>query len=192
VALLGPGTGLGVSGLIPDGRGHLLPLAGEGGHVSLGAQTLREFQVVQALQQRHGHASAERALSGAGLSHVHAALVELDHGQPLAEPLSPAEVTARGLPGPGQEALCAEALGLFATFLGRVAGNLALTLGARGGVWVGGGIPPRLGHAWWAGSGFREAFEAKGRFRAYLAEVPVWFIDTEDPPALRGAAQALR
>ena len=192
VALLGPGTGLGVSGLVPDGSGRLLPLAGEGGHVTLSAQTEREFQVVQALQRQHCHASAERALSGSGLSHVHAALTELDTGTPLATPWSPAEVTRRGLPGPEQDARCHEALQLFATWLGSVAGNLALTLGARGGVWVGGGIPPRLGQAWWQQSGFREAFEAKGRFRAYLQEVPVWFIDTQDPPALRGAAQALR
>lgn len=193
VALLGPGTGLGVSGLVPDARGQLIPLAGEGGHVTLPAQTMREFQVVQALQQRHGHASAERALSGAGLSHMHAALVSLAHGVDATEPpLSPAEVTARGLPGPKQDTLCAEALELFARFLGSVAGNLALTLGARAGVWVGGGIPPRLGQTWWQSSGFRAAFEAKGRFHNYLAEVPVWFIDAQDPPALRGAARALR
>jgi len=192
VALLGPGTGLGVSGLVPDGHGKLLPLAGEGGHVTLCAQTEREFKVVQALHRQHGHASAERALSGAGLSHVHAALAELDMGTAVTTPWTPAEVTRRGLPGPEQDALCAEALQLFATWLGSVAGNLALTLGARDGVWVGGGIPPRLGRSWWAQSGFREAFEAKGRFRAYLQEVPVWFIDTQDPPALRGAAQALR
>ena len=192
VALLGPGTGLGVSGLVPDGKGKLLPLAGEGGHVTLCAQTEREFRVVQVLQRQHGHASAERALSGSGLSHVHAALVELDTGCALEMPYSPAEVTRRGLLGPEQDAQCHEALQLFATWLGSVAGNLALTLGARAGVWVGGGIPPRLGQTWWKQSGFREAFEAKGRFRAYLQSVPVWFIDTQDPPALRGAAQALR
>jgi glucokinase len=79
---------------------------------------------------------------------------------------------------------------LFCGVLGAVAGNLALTLGARGGVYIGGGIVPRLGN-WFDGSPFRAAFEAKGRFQTYLREIPVWVITSPQSPALLGAARAL-
>ena len=187
VGLLGPGTGLGVSGLLPDGRGGWVPLQGEGGHVSLAPATPREQLVVEFLSHRHGHASAERAVSGMGLVDIHNALCLADGVLPP-EGWSAAQVSAAALSG--QEARCAEALAMMCAFLGSVAGNLALTLGAKGGVYIGGGIVPRLGE-WFDHSPFRARFEAKGRFQSYLAEIPVWVIKASQSPALAGAAAAL-
>jgi glucokinase len=188
IGLIGPGTGLGVSGLLADGRGGWLPIQGEGGHATLAATTARERDVLAVLAERHGHVSAERAVSGRGLEEIHAALGQLD-GQPEATPpRTAAQVTAAALAN--QDPHSREALDLFCAFLGTAAGNLALTLGAQGGVYIGGGIVPRLGEAF-DRSPFRARFEAKGRFRAYLAAIPVYVIAARASPALRGAAAAL-
>ena len=187
IALIGAGTGLGVSGLLPDGKHDWLPLQGEGGHTSLAPVSDREWQVVKHLQQRHGHASAERAVSGQGLVDVFEALCATDQ-RAAPSHWTPADITERALTG--QDAYCTEALTLFCAFLGSVAGNLALTLGAQGGVYVGGGIVPRLG-GWFDRSPFRERFEAKGRFKSYLSGVPVWVVTAQQSPALAGAAKAL-
>jgi glucokinase len=188
IGLIGPGTGLGVSGLLPDGHGGWLPLQGEGGHVTLAGTTPRERAVLEHIASTQGHVSAERAVSGLGLRNVHRALLALD-GQPLpAAGPSPADITTAALQG--SDAACRETLELFCAFLGIAAGNLALTLGAKGGVYIGGGIVPRLG-GWFDRSAFRERFEAKGRFAAYLAEIPVYVIDAHRSPALLGAACAL-
>lgn len=188
IGLIGPGTGLGVSGLLPGVTpGSWVPLQGEGGHVTLAAANTREEAVLRVLRERFGHASAERAVSGMGLEALHGALTMLDApGATLALPA--AEITARALAG--SDARCAEAVALFCGFLGSVAGNLALTLGARGGVYIGGGIVPRLG-ALFEGSTFRERFEAKGRFRGYLQQIPAFVIHASVSPALLGAARAL-
>ena len=186
IGLLGPGTGLGVSGLLHDTAGHLVPLGGEGGHVSLASANAREDAVVAVLRDRFGHASAERALQGAGLVAMYEALCKID-GVGAAS-LDPAGVTAAALAG--SDARCVEVIELFFAFLGSVAGNLALTLGARGGVYIGGGIVPRLGD-WIDRSAFRERFIAKGRFRGYLDAIPTWLIHAETSPALIGAARAL-
>jgi glucokinase len=188
IGLLGPGTGLGVSGLLPDGRGGWVPLQGEGGHVSLAPVGAREAAVAHWLHQRHGHASAERAVSGQGLLELHHALCALDAVPVPAGLASAADVSAAALAR--ADVRCVEALDMMCGFLGSVAGNLALTLGARGGIYIGGGIVPRLGEAF-ARSPFRERFEAKGRFRPYLADIPVWVITAPQSPALLGAAQAL-
>jgi glucokinase len=188
IGLVGPGTGFGVSGLLPGAApGTWVPLQGEGGHVTLAAADGREEAVLRVLRERFGHASAERAVSGMGLEALHAALTTLD-APGTSTALPAAEITTRALAG--SDARCAEAVALFCSFLGSVAGNLALTLGARGGVYVGGGIVPRLGPLF-AGSAFRERFEAKGRFRGYLAQVPVFVIHASVSPALLGAARAL-
>ena len=187
IGLLGPGTGLGVSGLVPDGRGAWVPLQGEGGHVSLAPVTPREQLVVEFLTQRYGHASAERAVSGMGLVDIHIALCLADGVLPP-EGWSAAQVSAGALSG--QQPRCVEALSMLCAWLGSVAGNLALTLGAKGGVYIGGGIVPRLGE-WFDHSPFRARFEAKGRFQSYLAEIPVWVIHASQSPALAGAAKAL-
>lgn len=188
IGLIGAGTGLGVSGLVfaPEGAS-AVALAGEGGHVTLEAQTPLEFQVVQRLQQRYGHVSAERVLCGQGLVDLYHALRAI-HGAGGAEVMHPGEVSAHGMDG--SDALAVQALAMFCGWLGSVAGNLALTLGARGGIYIGGGIVPRLG-GWFDRSPFRERFEAKGRFRAYLAPVPVWVIDAQANPALLGLARVL-
>ncbi len=188
LALIGPGTGLGVSGLLPgEAPGRWVPLQGEGGHVTLAASNPREAAVLQLLRDEFGHASAERAVSGQGLEALYAAVCRLDALSAVV-PLPAADVSQRALAG--SDAQCVEALDLFCGFLGSVAGNLALTLGAVGGVYIGGGIVPRLGDAF-ARSRFRACFEDKGRFRAYLAAIPVYVIHTQVSPALLGAARAL-
>ncbi|HVK31896.1 MAG TPA: glucokinase [Burkholderiaceae bacterium] len=189
LAVLGAGTGLGVSGLVPDGHGGWRVIVGEGGHATLAATTAREASLLAVLRERFDHVSAERALSGPGLVNLYQALCALDGL--AAEPLDAAQVVQRALDPPATptHAACAEVLQTFAALLGTVAGNLALTLGARGGVYIGGGIVPRLGERF-AQLPFRERFEAKGRFRGYLAAIPTWVIMAESP-ALLGAARAL-
>lgn len=188
IGLIGPGTVLGVSGLIPDGAGGWVALQGEGGHATLAGRTPRERRVLARLEERFGHASGERAVSGQGLADIHLALQALDQPGRVAIELDAAEIT-RGALDEG-DALCAESLELFCALLGTAAGNLALTLGARGGVFIGGGIVPRLGTAF-DRSAFRARFEAKGRFQPYLAAIPVYVVRANQSPALRGAASAL-
>ncbi|HMN93730.1 MAG TPA: glucokinase [Hydrogenophaga sp.] len=188
LALLGPGTGLGVSGLVPDGRGGWLALAGEGGHATWAALTPRELRVREGLSQRYGHVSVERVASGQGLVDVHAILCAADGLTPAGN-LQPRDVTAAALVHGQPQAL--ETLNLFAAVLGTVAGDLALTLGARGGVYLGGGILPRLGDWFVLHSPFRERFEAKGRYAGYLRDIPAWVITADPSPALLGASHAL-
>ena len=178
IGLIGPGTGLGVSGVIPCG-GHWMPLAGEGGHVSFAPVTRQEMKILQALWEEHGHVSAERLLSGPGL--------ELIHRELAGQRLGAAEITSRALDG--SSIACRETVETFCAVLGSVAGNVALTLGATGGMYIGGGIVPRLG-ALFGGSRFRERFEGKGRLSGYLARIPTWLI-REEYPALRGVAALL-
>jgi glucokinase len=186
LALLGPGTGLGVSGLVRGADGRDLVISGEGGHVTLAPADDEEAAVIDWLRRRFGHVSAERALSGQGLENLHQAWSAL-HGMP-ADALSAAQISERGLQR--SDPACDAALELFLSLLGNVAGNLALTLGARGGVYVGGGIVARLG-ARVEGSHFRQRFEQKGRFTGYLSRIPVQLIQPGGDPALRGAARAL-
>ena len=205
IAIIGPGTGLGVSGLVPCGT-HWNALQGEGGHVSLGVRTPREFALYEHMSRKFRHVSAERFLSGPGLVNIATGLRELD-GLPERE-LSPADVTRLGMDNflrrNGQltesmgtddglsdvdNAVCEEALQIFCQLLGSCAGNLVLTLGAEGGVYIGGGIVPRLGD-FFIQSDFRQEFEAKGRMQGYLEKVPSFVIQSPYP-ALIGAAQLL-
>lgn len=183
-AVLGPGTGLGVSGLLPAGD-RWIPLSGEGGHVTLPATDDREAAVIAMIRQRQGHVSAERLVSGAGLTNLYAALKTLAGGV-VGEAVTPEEVGR--LADEGDE-VAREARGLFFDFLGTVAGNLAMSLGALGGVYVAGGIIPKMEKAFLA-SDFREKFEAKGRYREYMATIPTWLV-TEPVPAFRGLAAIL-
>jgi len=187
-ALVGAGTGLGVSGLLPtDANDHWVAIAGEGGHVTLAAQTETEYRVIELIRQRYGHVSAERILSGQGLVDLYLALRQLKKETPV-DVAGAAEITAWALQD--KDPLAQQSIELFTGFLGSVAGDLALTLGARGGVYLGGGIVPRwLG--WFETSNFRERFEAKGRFKTYLKEIPVWVINAPESPALLGAARSL-
>lgn len=187
VALLGPGTGLGVSGLLPSRDGaDLVPINGEGGHVTLAATDEREEGVIRRLRQRFGHASAERALSGPGLVNLYEAVCALEGVAP--QNFEAADIASRGTAA--GDTHCVIAIDLFFSFLGNVAGNLALSLGARGGVFIAGGIVPRLGDAI-DRSAFRDRFESKGRFRPYLQAIPTWVVQANVSPALLGAARAL-
>lgn len=180
-AVLGPGTGLGVSGLVRDARGGYAPVEGEGGHVDLAAANARERDILAWLQERHGHVSAERVLSGPGLRALYAALAALDGDEGVDIPAS--EEIARLAQRAGSP-LAVEAVALFTAWLGAVAGDLALTLGARGGLYVAGGIVREWGTRFDAAA-FRARFEAKGRFRSYLEEIPAWAI-TDPYPAFKG------
>ncbi|HRD48115.1 MAG TPA: glucokinase, partial [Candidatus Contendobacter sp.] len=173
-----------VSGLVWSGH-HWIPLQTEGGHVTFSPTNEREWAIGQILWRRFGHVSPERLLAGPGLANLYTALAEVE-GWPT-ENLNPADISDRGLAGSCQH--CVAVLNLFCGALGGAAGNLALTLGARGGVYIGGGIVPRLGE-FFDQSAFRARFEAKGRFSDYLAAIPTWVI-TANNPALRGAAAAL-
>lgn len=189
IALLGAGTGLGVSGLIPAHQPgeapRWIPLQGEGGHVSFSPFNDKEDEILRILRREYGHVSAERLLSGPGLLNIYKALAELN-SQPN-ENLSAADITSRALAGSCP--LCQEVVDTFCAMLGSAAANLAITLGARGGLYIGGGIVPRLGE-YFASSAFRKRFEQKGRFSNYLAAVPSFVIVAKNP-ALRGTAAAL-
>lgn len=187
IAVLGPGTGLGVSGLLPMANSRWKALAGEGGHVTLAAQDELQWRLLRRIAQRHGHVSAERVLSGPGLGLLHLALRQ-ERGEALAaEAWSAARIVEQARTA---DPSCIEAVELFCAFLGAVAGDLALTLGARGGVYLGGGVAPHL-LPWLRAPAFRASFEAKGRFASYLREISIWLIDSRQSPALRGAALAL-
>ena len=181
VAIIGPGTGLGMSALVWD-RGNAVPVSTEGGHATMPAVDERQDAVIAQLRRRFGHVSAERCLSGPGLVNIYTALA----GQDAAE-LTPADVTDRALSG--SDALCVDALNMFCAMLGTVAGDLALSLGALGGVYIAGGIVPRLG-PFFAASDFRARFEAKGRFTQYNAAIPTRVI-TADQPAFTGLTALL-
>jgi glucokinase len=183
IGVIGPGSGLGVSAVVPGNP--VIQIDGEGGHVTMAAADEREAKVLDLLRLRFDHVSAERVLSGPGLINLYAALCELS-GEPIAE-LSPAQITDARMGEAHPRAR--EATAMFCAMLGTVAGNLALTLGARGGIYIAGGIVPRRG-APFAQSDFRARFEAKGRFRDYLAAIPTYVI-TRPCPALLGAAQML-
>ena len=178
LGLVGPGTGLGVSGLVPAGAGWVA-LASEGGHASFAPADEHEDRLLRALRVRFGHVSAERLLSGAGLELI---------CQVLGGPRLPAaEITRRALDG--SCAQCIAAVERFCALLGGVAGNVALTLGATGGMFIGGGIVPRLGELF-VRSAFRARFEGKGRLAPLLARIPTYLI-TEPYPAFLGVSALL-
>jgi glucokinase len=184
IGVLGPGTGLGVSGLVPCGKSWIA-LTGEGGHVTMAPSTDREAAVLDNMRRHFDHVSAERALSGPGLVNLYNTLAALD-GVP-AKGYTATQITDLALRA--ADPLCAETTTMFCAMLGTVAGNLALTLGARGGVYIGGGIVPQLGQMF-LDSPFRERFEAKGRFRYYLQAIPT-FVVTHPLPAFIGCAAVL-
>ena len=187
-AIIGAGTGLGVSGLFPvkEGVDQWVAIAGEGGHATLAAHTETEYRVIELIRQRYGHVSAERVLSGQGLVDLYMALRQLQKRHPI-EVTSASVISEWALTN--KDPLAMQSLDMFAGFLGSVSGDLALTLGALGGVYLGGGVVPRwLG--WFESSMFRERFEAKGRYREYLRDIPVWVINAAESPALLGASRS--
>ncbi len=186
MGVIGPGTGLGVSGLIPlNEAGQWRALNSEGGHCSASVHTEREMAVLSVFSRRFGHVSFERFLSGPGLVNMVNALREID-GQPEKD-YQPEVVTRDGLNRSDKH--CTEALNIFCALLGSYAGDLSLLLGASGGIYVGGGIVPRLGE-FLTNSSFRERFEAKGRVSDELVTVPT-FVILSPFPGLLGAGQRL-
>lgn len=186
IAVLGPGTGLGASALIPSAKGDWTALATEGGHVTMAAATEREARILDRLRTQFDHVSAERVLSGQGLVNLYQAIAALSGQQAVFS--TPDVITKRGL-----EDSCPvsrEAVETFFLMMGTVAGNLALSLGAKGGVYIAGGILPRMAEAF-RESGFRARFEAHGRFQPYLAAIPTWLV-THPLPAFVGLAGLVR
>ncbi|HTO62791.1 MAG TPA: glucokinase [Bradyrhizobium sp.] len=171
---LGPGTGFGVACLFAPDRMSFAAVS-EAGHATIAAMSSREDQVIGHLRERFGHVSVERTLSGAGLENLYRALASLDG----------ATVQGRDAPAITQAALdgsCSvsgAALDMFCSLLGSVAGSLALTFSARGGVYIAGGIVPRFAD-YLARSSFRKQFESKGRFESYLRDIPASIIVRSD------------
>jgi glucokinase len=205
IGLLGAGSGLGMSGLIPADDGYIA-LGTEGGHTSFSPRDERELAILHyawktlepagppqgpipkraARRLPDEHVSFERLLSGPGLELIYRALAERA-GVRAAKGLGAPEITRRALAG--SDAICVETLDAFCAVLGTAAANLAVTLGALSGVYIGGGIVPRLG-AHFDRSPFRKRFEDKGRFSEYLAQIPTWVI-TADDATFHGAAAIL-
>jgi glucokinase len=184
IGLLGAGTGLGVAGLVRCG-GAWEVLPSEGGHVAFSPMDAREQAILSFCWQRYAHVSNERLMSGPGLVLIHEALAA-QHGQ-ASTPITSAQIIEWGLSN--ADPLCRETLECFCAMLGTAAANLAVTLNARGGIYIGGGIVPRLG-AWFAASPFRARFEQKGRFSTFTTQLATRVI-TAPYPALAGAAALL-
>jgi glucokinase len=170
MAVVGPGSGLGVACLVP-GLDRPVVLASEGGHATLASECEREDRILAHMRHRFGHVSAERAVSGPGLENIFQAITAIDNYGELAA--SAAEITISALENKCQRSR--EALDLFCAFLGSFAGNVALTFGACGGVYIGGGISPRI-LDFMHQSDFRQRFESKGKFRDYLRTIPTYVI----------------
>jgi len=182
--VLGPGTGLGVSGVIPTIDG-FVTLGSEGGHVNFAPSDEREFAILQFAWREWQHVSNERLISGPGIELMYRALAQRNGID--AAPRSTADIMRGALDQ--ADPLSIEVLETFAGMLGSAAANLAVTLGAFGGIFIGGGIVPRMGE-WFAGSPFRARFEAKGRFKDYIAQIPTYVIMTPNP-ALYGVSRIL-
>jgi glucokinase len=181
IGVLGPGTGMGVSGLVPvDGRWKAL--AGEGGHVTVAGHTALEREIIARAAQRFEHVSVERLVSGPGLLLTYQILCAMNRADPALA--TPAEVARAALHS--GDAHAAQALEVFFGLLGGAAGDLALTLGAQGGIYIAGGVVPKLIDAA-LGSRLREAFESKGRYRDYMARIPLYIV-THPYPAMLGLA----
>ncbi|MDR3469292.1 MAG: glucokinase [Xanthobacteraceae bacterium] len=176
---LGPGTGLGVAGCVPDETGDFV-LRSEGGHVTVPSGSVREDAVIALLRQRLGHVSAERVVSGQGLEHLYRAIRTID-AQPAPDRTAP-EITRAAVSG--ECTTSRAALDLFCALLGEMAGNFALSFDARGGIFIAGGIARHIvDHL--SRSDFRSRFDAKGRMSRYVAPIPVYLI-LHDNPAFVG------
>jgi glucokinase len=184
VGVLGPGTGLGVSGVIPTIDG-FVTLGSEGGHMNFAPADEREFAILQFAWREWPHVSNERLISGPGMELIHRALA--DRNGVAAAPRTSADIITGALEE--RDALCLEVLEVFAGMLGGAAANLAVTLGSFGGIYIGGGIVPRMAE-WFVTSPFRARFEAKGRFTDYVGQIPTFVIMAPNP-AFQGVASIL-
>ncbi len=181
IGIVGPGTGLGVASLVWGGDRYIA-VPGEGGHASAVAQTQREYDVFAYLYRKYHHVSVERVCSGKGLVNVYDALRAIDGREDL--PARDAQEISRAALDKACP-LCVEALDMMIGFLGNVSGNLALTLGAHGGIYLAGGIIGKLGLEWFAQSRYLEAFVSKGRYKDYLRAIPNYVV-THPYPAFVG------
>ena len=179
VAILGPGTGLGVAGLAAR-DGALFAVTGEGGHVGFAPETAQQSEILAILRRRFQRVSAERLVAGSGIENIYSALQELDGRTPQTRSAAAIFSTAEG------SATAAEAVRMFFEILGQVAGDLALTLGAFDGVYIAGGIAKRYPDLLSEGT-FRNAFMAKGRHRHIMERIPTYLI-THPQPGLLGAS----
>jgi glucokinase len=184
-AVLGPGTGLGVAGLVHAHTGWVA-IGGEGGHASFGATDRAELDLFAEITADLEERSAEDLISGRGLMGLYQVIARRGGQEPTAA--NPPAVVEEALVK--NDPVAREALEQFAVWLGRFAGDIGLIYGARGGVYLGGGIAPNIVEVLQAG-GFRKAFEQKERLASYLAKVPVFVIKTGADAGLRGAAVAL-
>lgn len=185
IGLVGAGTGLGVGGLIPS-AGRWIALGSEGGHVSFSPADAKEAAVLAHCWKTWSHVSAERLISGPGLETIYQALAIIG-GNSTPKTLTAAQIVDGALKQ--GEALCKETVDCFCSMLGTLAANVATTLGALGGIYIGGGVVPRLGE-YFTNSMFRERFENKGRFRGYMEKIPT-FVITAPFPAFVGVAAIL-
>lgn len=183
IAVLGPGTGFGVSALIRDSRGNELAMPSEGGHACFAPGDPVEDEILRILRRRYDRVSIERLICGPGLLNMHRALAEIDGRETHID--DPAQITAEALEDP--QSHCGATLARFCAILGAVAGDIALTTGSRGGVYIAGGIAPRI-LPFLKASPFRERFERKGRFQDYMAAIPTHVI-LHKHAALLGAAR---
>lgn len=172
IGIVGPGTGLGVAHLSWDGERYRANPT-EGGHVTMAAKTQREFDIFRTLRYKYTHVSAERVCSGKGLTNIYNAIRILDGRDDIPVDLDPAEISRKALDQSCP--VCMESLDKMLGFLGTIAGNLAVSLGAMGGIYIAGGIPAKLGDAF-IQSRFRPEFESKGRMSDYLTRIPTFLI----------------
>lgn len=184
--ILGPGTGLGVSGLLWDGHGWV-PISGEGGHVTLPAHNEEEEAILHIGRREYGFVSAERILCGDGLAFLYRALAEIRGWK--GELLSQEIIMEKAVSDKCDK--CKHVLDQFSSFLATVASDLALTLGAFGGIYIGGGIVPRMGTLFEQGT-FRSRFEDKGRFTDYVSGIATYTVSSHTRTALFGAAAVLK
>jgi len=182
-AVIGPGTGLGVGGLLVR-NGRCYPLETEGGHAGFAPVTIEDLRLLECLIGRFGRVSCERLVSGPGLVNLHDAVCEI-HGLPQ-QTLAPSAITARAAAG---DATCQQAIDVFCAAFGSMAGDLVLMHGAWDGVFLAGGLVPKMLPALQA-SAFRERFESKGRFSSALADVPSLAIVHPSSGLLGAAAHA--
>jgi len=190
--VLGPGTGLGVAGLVPAEDGRWIAVPGEGGHSSLAGEDEYEDALISVLRRELGHVSHESVICGPGLLNLYRAVVEVAGPEAAAWTRqyahNPADVTRFALQEPGGPA--GQAIAVFSRLLGAYAGDLALIYGAHGGVYLTGGVLPALGTLF-DRQGFRRRFEAKGRFENYLRAIPTLQV-TAAQPGLLGLSSLLR
>lgn len=182
ISILGAGTGFGVSCLARY-RDRIVPMATEGGHIGFAPSDERELAVLRCMWKQFERVSIERILSGPGLENLHRALQQLGGREVVA--LSAAQIADRAASG---DAGCLEALRMFCCVFGSVAGDYALAHGARGGVYIAGGIAQKI-HGFLGESNFRARFESKGRLSPFVRPIPTKLILNADA-ALLGAARA--